>query len=171
VKKFERLELKQVAQLLENTARKDLYPLEVAEQLLLLQHAGYSQVRLQELIGKDRKTIGRFQKMANWPKEAKDIIKSNSDALKAGFLLQLASRDLSTEDLLNALKVKAGLMRKGATSKPGGAHLMRTRFEEAMDRKALTDQQKILFLELLEEVGILPSDKKISKKRGAVLTL
>lgn len=106
IKKIEAQEQRKLMQLIENTAREPLHPLDVADEMINLEKDGYSQTRLQDLLGKDRKTIGRFQKIGKWPVEAKKIIRDNPDKLKTGVLLQLASRDLTPKDLIQLLREK-----------------------------------------------------------------
>ncbi len=168
VRQFKSLDLKMAAQLLENTARKNLHPLDVADQLVRLKDAGYSQVRLQELLGKDRKTIGRFQKMAAWPKDVKDLILKHPDKIKAGLLLQLASREISDAELMAAVKKACGMI-QGATavdgSKPTGkARIMSQTLSYFKEQKLSARDQKII-TDALKHLGLW-QDKKAS---GVVL--
>lgn len=163
VRQFKGLDIKMAAQLLENTARKNLHPLDVADQLVRLKDSGYSQVRLQELLGKDRKTIGRFQKMAAWPKEAKDLILKYSDKVKSGLLLQLASREISDAELMVALKKAAGLV-QGASAKDAGKGVTRGRVYERtlayFKEKRLSSRDQKLVVDALHHLGLWDEKKK-----------
>ena len=115
VKNFDTLNDKEICQVLENTARKSLHPLDLGRQLLKMKERGYSQTKLQDLLEKE-KTIGRFQKIASWSKEAQKIIESNPEKLKTGVLLKLASRNISNKELVSALKLNAGITKKKKSS-------------------------------------------------------
>jgi ParB/RepB/Spo0J family partition protein len=156
---FEKLETKQIAQLLENVARKALYPLEIAEQLARLQSCGYSQIRLQELIGKDRKTIGRYAKIASWPDEAKAIVRAHPDRLRAGVLLRIASKSLSDEELVEILREHAGPSKSKQMASRGGAssrRLLYQRAESYFAERDFTQRDRELVWTVLKDLGILP---------------
>jgi len=146
VRHFDSLSTKQMAQLLENTARRNLHPLDIALQLNRLRESGISQMKLQEITKKDRKTIGRFQKMATWPDNARKIIYEFPEKLKTGTLLQLASRDLSDKELIKLLRIKAGVLKsEKPVIAPQHAKLYNKTLEFfAKEKVAKKDQQMLL---------------------------
>ena len=153
---FEKIETKQVAQLVENIARKALHPLEIAEQLARLQGDGYAQARLQELLGRDRKTIGRYQKIASWPDKAKSIIRAHPERLKAGFLLQLASRTLQDSDLIEALQVQAGLVpKKKPPSTATAVRKLRERLDSYFADTKMPPRDCELIIKALADLGLI----------------
>ena len=161
IRHFDSLTTKQMVQLCENTARRNLHPLDVGLQLLKLKESGISQVKLQEIMKKDRKTIGRFQKMAVWPEQAKKIIFEYPDKLKTGTLLQLASRDLTDKDLIVALKTKAGLVKPDSilgTKQTKEKLLEKT--QAYFSRKKIAKRDQNLLLKMLVDLGLLTAAVK-----------
>lgn len=159
VKKFDTLNDKEISQVLENTARKSLHPLDLGRQLLKMKDKGYSQTRLQEILGKDRKTIGRFQKMASWSKEAHRIIESNPESLKTGLLLKLASRDLSNKELVKALKIEIGAIKPAKTELISKAQVrMAEKTKDYLKEKGLSRKEQNSFLKMLVELGYLKKE-------------
>jgi ParB/RepB/Spo0J family partition protein len=159
IKNFETLNDKEMSQVLENTARKSLHPLDLGRQLVKMKDRGYSQTRLQEILGKDRKTIGRFQKMAGWSKEAQKIIESNPDKLKTGLLLKLASRDLSNKELVRALKINTGSLKPEKNDLVPKAHInLAQKTKEYMKDKGLSRREQNSFLRMLVDLGYLKKE-------------
>lgn len=159
IKKFDTLNDKELAQVLENTARKSLHPLDLGKQLLKMKDRGYSQTRLQEMLGKDRKTIGRFQKIASWPKEAQKIIESNPDELKTGTLLKLASRDLSKKELVRALKLKTGAIKPSKEDLVSPAQLkMVQKTKDYMKDKGMARREQNAFMRMLVDLGYVKKE-------------
>lgn len=156
VKQFDTLSDKEMAQVLENTARKSLHPLDLGKQLLKMKERGYSQIRLEKILGKDRKTIGRFQKIASWPVEAQQVVEKHPEALKTGVLLKLASRDLGKRELIRELKVKAGVIKPTKTDLiPRSQITMFNKTKDYMKEKGLGRREQTNFLRMLVELGYL----------------
>ena len=88
---FDSLDKKDLAQIVENTARKNLDPFDLGEQLLRLKKKGFSQIKLQELIGKNRQVVGRYQKIATWPEELKDKVKNERAKFTIKKLMELSA--------------------------------------------------------------------------------
>jgi ParB/RepB/Spo0J family partition protein len=172
IRHFDNLTTKQMVQLFENTARRNLHPLDIGIQLQKLKDAGMSQIKLQEIMKKDRKTIGRFQKMATWSEPARKIIYDFPEKLKTGALLQLASRDLSEKDLIKELKHKAGLIKAEAGSEASrksstilSAKLSKQLTTETQDyfvKRKIPGKDQVLLLSMLVDLGWI--DKATAKK-------
>ncbi|MDB2447163.1 ParB/RepB/Spo0J family partition protein [bacterium] len=159
IKKFDALNDKEMSQVLENTARKSLHPLDLGKQLLKMKDRGYSQIRLQEILGKDRKTIGRFQKIATWSKEAHKIIEGNPEELKTGILLKLASRDLSNKELVRALKVKTGAVKAEKSDLVPKSQLnLAIKTKDYLKDKGLSRKEQNSFLRMLVDLGYLKKE-------------
>ena len=150
---LEKMEIKEAAQLIENMVRKALQPIDVAEGLDELRRAGYSQARLEDLLGRDRKTIGRFQKIANWPIEAKEIIRQHPDKFRTSTLFPLASRTITKHDLLTALKIKAGTIKNSSKFKKHQPILIRV--EEYFSTNRIEKTEQTLILNALKGLGVL----------------
>ncbi|MDQ3235525.1 MAG: ParB/RepB/Spo0J family partition protein, partial [Pseudobdellovibrionaceae bacterium] len=75
---LEERSVQKLAQLMENVARQNLLPLELAKAVGDLKRSEkYSAVRLAELLGKERKYVERLLKIDRWPAEAKSLIRNN----------------------------------------------------------------------------------------------
>ena len=107
---FDNLEKKDLAQILENTARKSLDPFELGDQLLRLKERGYSQVRLQELIGKNRQVVGRYQKISQWPKKVRKIVMGAREKFTIKRLMALSAIN-DQKKLLDEIEKIAGIKR------------------------------------------------------------
>lgn len=116
VQSFDSLDAIIMAQLIENKARADLDVLDVAEAFHSLRERGYSQSKIGEIFDRDRNTIGRYQKMASWPDEAKTIIRRSTKKVSARDLIHLASRSLSGTEVVDVLERLTG--ERDAPSKP-----------------------------------------------------
>jgi ParB family chromosome partitioning protein len=162
IRHFDTLSTKQMVQLFENTARRNLHPLDIGIQLQKLKEAGMNQLRLQEIMKKDRKTIGRFQKMATWPEPAKKIIYDYPEKLKTGALLQLASRDLSEKELLKELKYKAGLIKLDTNPERPTKFNLSAKTQDYFSRKKIPKKDQILLLAMLVDLGLM--DKASANK-------
>ena len=126
---------------------------------LKMKERGYSQTRLQEMLGKDRKTIGRCQKIASWPKEAHKIIESNPEDLKTGTLLKLASRDLSKKELVRALKLKTGAIKPSKEDLVSPAQLrMVQKTKEYLKEKGLARKDQNAFMRMLVDLGYVKKE-------------
>lgn len=159
VKKFETLNDKEMAQLLENTARRAVHPLDIGRQLLKLRERGFSQVKLEKLLGKDRKTIGRFQKIATWPRDAQRIVENNPDTLRTGLLLKLASRDLSRSELIKELKIATGKLKPAAPEGPSKQQLaMYDKTKSYLSEKGMGKREQNTFIKMLVEIGYLKKE-------------
>lgn len=140
---FDNLEKKDLAQILENTARKSLDPFELGDQLLRLKERGFSQVKLQELIGKNRQVVGRYQKIAKWPKKLRKIVLRDKEKFNIKKLMVLAAINdhdvLETEIQKISGSIKA---RQGATSEKKKRYpLQRSNFDKYCSANNYDDSQ------------------------------
>lgn len=168
VRHFDSLSMKQMAQLLENTARRGLHPLDIGLQLNRLREAGMSQVKLQDLMKKDRKTIGRFQKMALWPDPARKIIYDFPEKLKTGTLLQLASRDLSDKELIKHLKLKAGLLKPEIPTESPIETKLYNKTVAFFAKEKVAKKDQTMLLNMMVSLGLL-SKTVVGNRHGSGL--
>ena len=93
----------EAARLAENVVRKNLEPIELAEAVLALKKKlGESNSGISRVLNKSRGYIISLMKIAEWPKEIKDLIKEHN--IKIGPLLEAAKLTLSDEDLKEWMK-------------------------------------------------------------------
>ncbi|SMF80446.1 ParB/RepB/Spo0J family partition protein [Pseudobacteriovorax antillogorgiicola] len=164
---FENLELKDVAQIVENTARKGLEPFDLADQLLNLKNRGYSQVKLQSLIGKNRQVVGRYQKLALWPKELKEMAKSNREKFNVKALMQLSS--INDHDELRARIEEILGTKKASTNKK--ARVQRLNESGVLDycqSQSFSESQTEFLFSALRDLGIIKSKATDGKSQKVV---
>ena len=115
---LEEKSVQKLAQLIENVARQNLSPLELACTLAQVKSSErYSASRLAELVGKERKYVERMLKIDKWTTNAKELVRSNPDKLNLKVLFSIAGRSLNDDQILKELKTRLGIIeRKGATA-------------------------------------------------------
>ena len=73
-------EKREMAQLIENANRKNLDPLDTAEAFRIVQETGGYQIKeLAEILGRNSDYVGRLLKIASWPKDFKDFLRSKEN--------------------------------------------------------------------------------------------
>ena len=92
--------------LAENLLRKDLHCLDIADGYQRMLEEGWEKDDLVEIFDRNEKTIRYYLKIAKWPKEVKEFIRSNSEKFSTRLLLnKFASRRFpSNMALLQALE-------------------------------------------------------------------
>src|SRR4051812_28220214 len=95
-----------MAGMAENINRQALPPVDVADGLRRLHELDIPKDRLASLFGMDIRTIERFLRIGAWSARAKDRIATHRDTFNTRILLDLASRRLSEEQLLEALDAR-----------------------------------------------------------------
>lgn len=139
--------------LIENTARKNWNVIAISKSLQELHDQGYEINRLADLLGKDRKTIGRLLKVAHWNNEILDLIQSHPDKIKIMSVLQIASRTLSEDEVLHRLKGLAGIIKVDNRAKKFTQN--KERAMQFIKKKKLSSEQEKLVFSVLKEFGFL----------------
>jgi ParB/RepB/Spo0J family partition protein len=135
----------------ENLIREDLHALDVAAALSRLKALGASHDDLARRFGKNTKTIGHFIKMHDeWPKDARDLIRTHQETFNTSFLLRVAKRKLDANGVLDVIRGRLN----GPNPKPRTNRLsqLETYFAEAKVSKR--DQQAVL--NALKALKLLP---------------
>lgn len=113
VKQFDSNETRITASMAENLNRKSLDPIDIADCYFELNKKGYKQSELVKMFGRDRKTIGRYIKIAQWPEEVKDLIRGNLDKISVKYLMLLASKVYTDAEILAEITKKIGRISSG----------------------------------------------------------
>lgn len=92
--------------LAENLLREGLHVLDVADGYQRLLHLGWNKEDIQKYFDRNQKTTRYYLKIAQWSKEAKDLIRNNPDKLSGRLIMRkyACRKFLTNEDLINVLK-------------------------------------------------------------------
>ena len=142
------------ASMSENLNRKDLDPIDIAECYFELNKQGYKQTELVKMFGRDRKTIGRYIKIAKWPEDVKEYIRDNLENLTTKRLMELASKDLSDDDIRKSIfaqevKVKA---RKASLD---------IRLSDYFAQKKFSEHDRNIIVSALIDLQVIKSKSKV----------
>jgi ParB/RepB/Spo0J family partition protein len=149
--------VQKLAQLMENVARQNLQPLELASAINDIKKAEkYTATRLAELLGKERKYIERLVKIDNWPAEAKAFVRANAGKFTLKNLFAIAARKIDDSEVLVALQKIASPERKGAEAKPTKAtKLTSDSVGEYIKSKQLSKREQEAILNFVREMNLL----------------
>lgn len=154
VKIFEDPSMRLTASMAENINRKDLDPLDVAECYRALSEQGYKYSELEKLFGRNEKTIGRFIKIGRWPDEVKNLVRENSEKFNIRFLLAVASKKLTDEEVLQLIKEKIG------SNKKSERVAFVDRFNSYISEQKFSDEQRSFLLRVFGDLGILKASSQ-----------
>jgi ParB/RepB/Spo0J family partition protein len=151
--------VQKLAQLMENVARQNLQPLELASAINNIKKAEkYTATRLAELLGKERKYIERLVKIDNWPTEAKAFVRANPGKFTIKNLFAIAARKIDDSEVLAVLQKVAFPERKGAEAKPTKqAKLTSASVGEYIKSKQLSRKEQEAILNFVREMNLLLS--------------
>lgn len=155
VRKLKPLLETHTARLVENTNRLQLMPLELAQAIGSLLGAGYSIVRLSEIIGRDRKYVERLKKIDRWTDEAKTLIRTNQQKFTLKFLLFVASRKLTEEQILQALQEHIeGSRQNRAAWQQIRVRRQESRLKTYLSERGYGSREEKIIREFLETLGL-----------------
>lgn len=155
IKILETEELNQLTALIANTARKNWNILAVAKSLSILYEKSFTQERLAKLIGKERTTVLRLLKIANWTDEVHTIITDNYDKISQRSILNIASRKLTDEDILNEVKILCGIENRKILDKNSKVEKNKNKFNEYIKDKNFSASEIKLIHDALVALGII----------------
>ncbi|WP_397601620.1 ParB/RepB/Spo0J family partition protein [Silvanigrella sp.] len=155
VKILERDELNQLTSLIANTARKNWKIIAIAKSLNVLYEKAFTQEKLAKLIGKDRTTVLRLLKISNWNEDIHKLIIDNYDKVTQKSLLNIASRKLTDDEVLNELKILCGIIQRKNSNTEVKYLKNKNKFKEYVKTKNYSDIEIKLIEEALMEFGIL----------------
>ncbi|BBH54693.1 ParB/RepB/Spo0J family partition protein [Fluviispira sanaruensis] len=155
VKILETDELNQLTSLIANTARKNWNILAVAKSLRILYEKSYTQERLAQLIGKERTTVLRLLKIAAWSEEIHTLITNNYSNLSQRSLLNIASRKLSDEEILNEIKILCGIESRKVLDKNLRVEKNKSKFDAYIKDKNYSEFEIKLIRDALIALGII----------------
>jgi ParB/RepB/Spo0J family partition protein len=107
IKQFDQIDTRTELALAENLLREDLHCLDTAEGYKKLASNGWSKDKLANTFGKTLRTIATYLKMADWPSEAKKIVRQHPEKFTTRLLTRkIACRRFTTnESLVQALQL------------------------------------------------------------------
>lgn len=153
VKHLDSEELRLLLSLSANTSRKEWDIIAISLAVNDLYKTGkYTNEKLGEFLNKDRKTIERYRKIANWSDEVLELIRSNFNKLNIKFLLSLAQINLSKEDVRKKIQVKLGLI---VEEKVQPLSPFEKKFSKYLCEKKLSSEKIELLKEALIELNII----------------
>lgn len=155
VKIFDTQSSRLTASMSENLNRKDLDPIDIADCYFELNKQGYKQTELVKMFGRDRKTIGRYIKIARWPEDVKEHIRNNLDGYTTKFLMELASKDLTIDSIRE--KIFASQDKNTRTRKAS----IDTRLNHYLEQKNFSLQDKNLIINALIDLQVIKSNSKV----------
>ena len=180
IRKLETKENIVLAQLIENTARENLHPLDMAKAIKLIKDHSesklkalakskrakpkFSATKVAELIGKERKYVEQMLKCSNWPEEAKriglginlqykQIVEINAQCKEDSEIIAYLSCLVSKKDkYVKEPEKREKIKRQGATAvfRPKNRDKMLKHFEE----RGLDNQIQKHILEFLRDMKI-----------------
>ncbi len=147
--------------LAENLLRKDLHCLDVAEGYQRMLEEGWTKDDLVDIFDRNEKTIRYYLKMAKWPKEIKDYIRSNSEQFSTRILINsfAAKRFESDTALLNAMKGQPEeSAKKKASSKAAVTTTnLKEKLEQTLEQKSITPEVRIIIRSVFQDMGLVSS--------------
>ena len=150
-------ELQILLSLSANTVRKDWDIVSTSKAINDLYVTGkYTNEKLGEILHKDRKTIERLRKIARWNDTIANLIKDNSDSLSSRFLLDLASKNKSEDDVMKSINSKLGLIKD--EEKPITLSPIEKKYTKYIQTKSLSPENIAVLNEALVELKILSKD-------------
>jgi ParB family transcriptional regulator, chromosome partitioning protein len=155
VKIFENPSTRLTASMAENINRKDLDPVDVAECYRALSEQGYKYSELEKLFGRNEKTIGRFIKIGRWPEDLKNLIREHPAKFNARFLLAVASKKLTDEEVRILIKEKI----EGSKQSERVAFV--ERFNSYILDQKFSDEQRSFLLRVFGDLGIMKTSNQI----------
>jgi ParB/RepB/Spo0J family partition protein len=141
--------------LAENLLRKDLHCLDIADGYQRLLEEGWGKEDLIEIFDRNETTVRRYLKMANWPKEAKELIRSNAVKFPARILTnKFAARKFSTDmALLQALKSLTDDKVSSVSSKKAN---LKERLETELESKKIDPKTRDIIRDVFTSLGLIP---------------
>jgi ParB/RepB/Spo0J family partition protein len=149
-----------IAALSENVNRAALHPLDLADSLQDLANHGVERSEMENLFNRDKKTIGRFLKMAQWTATAKDLIRRHPGHFNSRLLLALASKrkqPYEIESIVQSLVV-ANPTRRGPRRQSRRAVVDGLR--DYFATHALEEDKKKAIIDALRYLNLIPENER-----------
>ena len=160
IRKFQDNHYQLISTVIENTHRKNLHPFELAEGIRRLVDGGYSFEELENLFDKNQWNLRRFNKMNEWTTLSRSLVKEHADRFTPTWLLHLAARALTPQEVEQEIKIKLGLSEVQSSIKLKGSY--QERAKTFFEKRTLSNDQKELIEEFMKEIGIMKNPKNNS---------
>lgn len=139
----------------ENVHRSPLDPLDLAESFQELALQGITRKAMEALFDRDRKTIGRYLKMAEWTARTKELIRAHPGRLNSRQLLALASRRKTPHEIEAIIvALLASEPQRRGPRRPSGQALVKAVADYCAAR-GLTDGDRTLIEDALRHLRLL----------------
>jgi ParB/RepB/Spo0J family partition protein len=156
VRIFDNQSTRLTASVAENMNRRDLEFLDIGHCFLSLSEQGYTYADIERLFNRDERTIGRYIKMAKWPESVQEAIRNNQAKFTARYLLTLASKKISDEDLENEISARInGENSDSSTGEKSKKTSLVKRLSSYCESKQLGRNEQELIYNALVDLGLL----------------
>ena len=150
---------RKLIQLSENTVRKNLAPLELAQNVdVALDENKFSMKKLSEILGKDRKYVERLVKINRWPAEAKLLVQNAGTKATLMLLFRIAGRRYEDdaeliESLKSALFNVSSQEKEASEVKPMPAKNIK-KMNSYFEEQKVSEEDRRTILTFLQNMGI-----------------
>jgi ParB/RepB/Spo0J family partition protein len=145
--------------LAENLLRKDLHCLDVAEGYQRMLEEGWTKDDLVDIFDRNEKTIRYYLKMAKWPKDVKDYVRSKNEQFSTRLLINrfAARRFESDNELLNSMKgISTEIAKKNLTSKKKDSSTnLKDKLERTLEQKNINPEVRIIIRNVFESMELV----------------
>lgn len=151
VKQFDSNSTRLTASMSENMNRKDLHPLDIANCYFELNKQGYKQVELVKMFGRDRKAIGRYIKIAQWPENVKKLIREHPDKFNIKLLMTIASKSM---DPIQLEQYFENMLSEDRSKKPRLKPINK-RVDEYFSEQNFSEEKRGFILQVLKDLSLI----------------
>jgi ParB family chromosome partitioning protein len=147
-----------VAALSENVNRAALHPLDLAESFHALELQGTTKQEMESLFNRDKKTIARFIKMADWTAETKELIRGHPEFFSSRILLALASKRATPREIEKIVRSLVQATPKPRSDRRTTKKSISQEIEKYFEKSNLAEHEKKIILDALDFLKLLPSE-------------
>ena len=154
VRRFETSIVQTIASISENLSRRDLHPLDISDVFSKIEAEGYSRTQIEEIFDRNKATVLRYLKMASWPQEVKDLVRAKPEKFSKRFLLDLASRSLTTGELSQRIALQSGVSLEPQGNRVSKRNQQKKALYSFFEERSVTEKERELVLEALKILNL-----------------
>lgn len=154
-----------IAALSENVNRAALPPLDLADSLQDLVNHGVDRPQMENLFNRDRKTIGRFLKMAQWTAATKDLIRAHPGHFSSRLLLAMASKRKTPHEIEVIVRQIVTASPKKPAPRKQSKKAVASGLAEYFEKHSLEDDTKQAIIDALRYLSLIPASGIEKKAR------
>ena len=164
VRKFENDNLQLITTVIENTHRKSLHPFDLGKSVRRLVSQGMTFAELELLFERDQWNLRRFDKMNDWNEISRTLVLENQKRFTSTFLLHLASKSLTPQQVEVEIRKKLGL----AEGVPRRIKLSDRVKAYALQNQLSVDQLSLI-QKVMQDLGLMGTETKRGggRRKGA----